>query len=54
MSLLVEGLALELERLNYKSWAKQCSLRHFPLGLDEKQLDVWTEKPVEKLTLANG
>lgn len=52
--MLVEGLALELERLNYKSLAKPFSLRHFPLGLDEKQLDVWTKKPLEKLMLANG
>ena len=50
----MEGLALELERLNYKSWAKQFSLRHFPLGLDKKQLAVWTKKPLEKLTPANG
>lgn len=49
----MEELALEPERLNYKFLAKQFSVRHFPLGLDEKQLDVCTEKPLEKLTLVN-
>lgn len=49
----MEELALEPERLNYKFLAKQFSVRHFPLGLDEKQLDVCTEKPLEKLTLGN-
>ena len=50
----LEELALELGRLNYKSLATQFSLRHFPLGVDEKQLDVWIEKPLEKLTMVNN
>lgn len=52
--MLLEELALELGRLNYKSLATQFSLRHFPLGVDEKQLDVWIEKPLEKLTMVNN
>lgn len=52
--MLLEELALELGRLNYKSLATQFSLRHFPLGVDEKQLDVWIEKPLEELTLVNN
>lgn len=50
----MEELAPESARLNYKSLAKQFSVRHFPLGQDEKQLDVWLEKPLEKLKLVNN
>lgn len=52
--MLLEELALEPERFNYKSLATQFFLRHFPLGVDEEQLDVWIEKPLEKLELVNN
>ena len=52
--MLLEEPALETERLNYKSLATQFFLCHFPLGVDEEQLGVWIEKPLEKLELVNN
>lgn len=52
--LLMADLALEPERLNYKSWAKtRVSLHRFPPELDEKQLGTGDRQPLERLTVTS-
>lgn len=52
--LLMADLALEPERLNYKSSAKtRVSLHRFPPELDEKQLGTGDRQPLERLTVTS-
>lgn len=52
--LLMADLALEPERLNYKSWGKtRVSLHRFPPELDEKQLGTGDRQPLERLTVTS-